>query len=765
MLILLTLLFLLPAGLRAESPAARADSLYQASQVHLRGRRMQAAERDLNQALSLDSTHYATRIALSRVHHQFRRFTSAEALLVGTMAMYPRRIEAFFEYAQVRSAMGDRSGAIESLRQVIDLEPKTQAAYTGLAQQLVVPGRQMDLDAAAQALDRALTLDADDHQAMFLRGQVAMYLGDWPGARGLFAELLRQRPDHYATSYQLGHLHYRLAEYAESVRVFTRMAEVNPRSQLAKWNLWLAAQQLGAYPAAVDSSLWIHPVGGPPVSTRSLALREVAASYGVGAVDAGYGSAWLDAEGDGDLDLFALGRFGGTAFYENSSGPAGQRFTDRAPELGLSGLSGIGALTADYDNDGDGDLFITRDGWYGSAPNVLLRNDGADSSGWLRFEDVAEQAGVAGDGSSLSAVWGDLDNDGHLDLIVANGVDGDGSANRVYLADGQGGFLDETKASGIVPGRTVGSTLGDYDNDGDLDLYLANANTLNAFYRNDSNHKAVQFTDVTSETHTQTPLGAHFTFFLDYDNDGRLDLFCSEMSDLTTAVVSRLHGRTQRDRNRPALYWNRGDGSFEDRTYQAGLGQSWGTSGANFGDINGDGYVDIYLANGGVEITRLEPDALLLNLGDGRFADVAPTIDWMQLARGHGVTFADIDGNGSQEIYVPVGGAYPGDIGPNRLLRNDAEGINWLTVRLRGVDSNRDGIGARVRAVVEGRARYAVVASGGGFGSSNSLQIELGLGGATAVDTLEVRWPAGTIDLRTNLAAGSVVELVEGDVP
>ena len=756
--------FLLLPGIVGASPptSGLADSLYDAAQGHLRGRRPQVAERDLYQALEADSTHYSTRVALSRVHRRWRRFAAAETLLVGTMAMYPHRVEAFFEYAQLRSAMGDRPGAIESLRRVIELEPTTQAAYTGLAQQLVLPGRQMDLGAAAAALDKALALDPGDQQAMFLRGQVDMYHGDWQGAGRFFSDLLQLRPDHYATSYQLGHLHYRQAQYAEAASLFARMAEVNPKSPLARWNLWLAAQQLGGYPADVDSSLHIHPVGGAPVSTNSLKLRDVAAEYGVDAIDAGYGSAWLDADGDGDLDLFALGRFGGTAFYENAVS-SGQGFVDRAPLMGLTRLTGIGTLTADYDNDGDGDLLITRDGWYGSAPNVLLRNDGPDADGWLRFVDVADAAGVAGDGSSLSAVWGDLDSDGHLDLIVANGVAGDGSPNRVYVADGSGSFVDGTSSSGVAAGRTVGSTLGDYDNDGDLDLYLANANKLNTFYRNDSDQATVLFTDVTRQTRTQLPLGAHFAFFFDYDNDGRLDLFCSEMSDLTTTVVSRLHGRTQRNRNRPSLYWNRGDGSFEDRTYRAGLGQSYGTSGAHFGDINGDGFLDIYLANGGVEMTRLEPDALLLNMGDGRFADVATAIGWMQLAKGHGVTFADVNGDGSQEVYVPVGGAYPGDNGPNRLLRNEAPGAHWLTVRLRGVDSNRDGIGARVRAVVGDRTRYADVASGGGFGSSNSLQIELGLGAADVVDTLEVRWPSGAVDVLTHLPAGTVVDLVEGE--
>ncbi|MBI2505051.1 MAG: CRTAC1 family protein [Candidatus Latescibacteria bacterium] len=290
---------------------------------------------------------------------------------------------------------------------------------------------------------------------------------------------------------------------------------------------------------------------------------------------------------------------------------------------------------------------------------------------------------------------------------------------------------------------------------------------MNAFYRNDTDSQTgeVVFAEVARETRTQLPIGGYYTFFFDYDNDGYLDLFCSELSDYEAVLYSKLHGHTRLDRNRPALYRNEGDGSFADMTYQAGLGKSFGSTGAHYGDFDGDGYPDIYLANGGAEMTRLEPDALLLNRRDGTFVDIAAQIGLEQLGKGHGVTFADYDGDGDQDIYVPVGGTYPGDLWKSCLFRNDTSGQHWLALRLVGARSNRDGIGARVRVRAGGRTQYAEVSSGGGFGVNNSLQLEIGLSQAQRIEELEIRWPSGQVNIHRDLAVNRVLEVREGEAP
>ena len=162
-------------------------------------------------------------------------------------------------------------------------------------------------------------------------------------------------------------------------------------------------------------------------------------------------------------------------------------------------------------------------------------------------------------------------------------------------------------------------------------------------------------------------------------------------------------------------------------------------------------------------MTRYEPDALLVNMEGKAFVDMADQIGVQQLGKGHGVTFADFDGDGDQDIYVPIGGTFPGDTWENRLYRNDSPPRSWLTLRLVGTASNRDGIGARGRVRAGERDFYATMSSGGGFGSGNGGQLEMGLGDADRVEELEVRWPSGTVDVWRDIAVDQRLVLYEGE--
>ena len=168
--------------------------------------------------------------------------------------------------------------------------------------------------------------------------------------------------------------------------------------------------------------------------------------------------------------------------------------------------------------------------------------------------------------------------------------------------------------------------------------------------------------------------------------------------------------------------------------------------GANFGDIDGDGNLDIYLATGAPQMGRLERDALFHNNGDGTFTDRTIALGLGNLGKGHGVTFGDADADGDQDIYVSVGGAFIGDQWPNLFYRNQGPASNWLTVKPVGIKSNRDGIGARVTLTIGERTLYREVSGGCGFGSTNSIPLEIGLGDATVVDKLEIVWPSGQVD-------------------
>jgi len=731
------------------------QQLYEDGLKGLQERQMYRAERSFQQILERDSTFYDAYIQLARMYKGKRELDRVEKLLRAAVRQDSDRVEAHFELSQILHGKGKSAEAYARLQKVLELEPDTPAAYVGIGSMRMKPDQMMDLTEAEEAFEKVLDLEPDNYQAAFDLGKVLMYQGKWEQARGAFERILEGKPDNLSAFYQLGILHFREGNDQKAVEDLQKGLGASPNNPIVRWALKLVYKRLGGYPAGLDSSFRFTASPREEIADLGIELVDVAPQMGVNRRDLGRGSSWADYDGDGDLDLFTSGHFSGTALYRND----GASFSDRTREAGVAGDAGMGSLFADYDNDGDPDLYVVRDGWYGKKGNSLFRNEGNG-----RFADVTGRAGVEDPGSSFTASWGDMDGDGNLDLVVANGVPGDGSPNRLFRGDGEGRFADVAEEAGIGSGRSIGCTLGDYDNDGDLDLYFARFNQLNSFYRNDTEPESgrMVFTDVTRETRTQLPAGGYFTFFFDYDLDGNLDLFCSELSDYVAVLYSKEEGRTRLNRNRPALYHNAGDGSFTDATYAAGLGRSYGATGAHFGDFNGDGYPDIYLATGGEEMTRYEPDALLLNVEGKRFVDVAEQIGIEQLGKGHGVTFADFDGDGDQDIYVPIGGTFPGDAWENRLYRNDRPPRSWLTLHLVGTDGNRDGIGARVRVRAGEREFHATMGSGGGFGSGNSGQLEMGLGDAAGVEELEVRWPSGRVDVWRDVDVDRHLVLYEG---
>ena len=353
-----------------------------------------------------------------------------------------------------------------------------------------------------------------------------------------------------------------------------------------------------------------------------------------------------------------------------------------------------------------------------------------------------------------------------------------GDANALYHNNGDGTFADVAMRAGVDNGlrRTIGVVWGDYDKDGWLELYVANFKAGgNTLYRNNGDGT---FTDVTRAAGAANPItGGFVAFFFDYDNDGWLDLFIASWTRQTESVIlSMVATESSAPINQPALYHNNGDGTFTDMTVQAGLGRAFGTMAMIFGDIDNDGYQDVYLANGAPPIDRFEPDRLFLNNGDGTFADVTDVAGVGSIGKGHGTTMVDFDNDGDLDIYSPEGGMgmNPGDRQPNRLYRNEGNQNHWLQVKVIGgakVESgtstseepfsNRDGIGARVTVRIGGTIRYAEVSGGAGFGVTNSLPVEFGLGTATLVDTVEVRWPSGLVDRVTGVPADRMLTIRE----
>jgi hypothetical protein len=418
------------------------------------------------------------------------------------------------------------------------------------------------------------------------------------------------------------------------------------------------------------------------------------------------GVAWADYDGDGDLDLFVSNKTANELFRND-----GTQFVDvTTGALADSLVHGRGAVWADHDNDGDLDLYIANKG-----PNRLFRNDAGT------LTDVT--APPLDDGGSGRAVaCADYDGDGDVDIYVAN----DDAPNVLFRND-DGTFVDAAITLLADAGRGVCAAWGDYDDDGDPDLYLSNGQPdANRLFRNDGGGA---FVDV-----TVPPLGdagnGRGVDWGDYDNDGDLDLYLVK------------------DSGTNRLYRNDGAGGFADVT--AGpLGQPGKGDGCGWADYDNDGDLDIYLANWTI------PNTLLRNDG-ASFANVTvPPLD--DGGPGRGMVWGDYDGDGDVDLYLANSGL------ANKLFRNDtaAAGNHWLHVDLVGTVSNRSAIGARVRLVAPGGAQVREVSAGSGLDSQNSLTVEFGLGQDTSVDSVVVRWPSGLVDVRTGPGVDQRITIVE----
>jgi len=447
--------------------------------------------------------------------------------------------------------------------------------------------------------------------------------------------------------------------------------------------------------------------------------------------------------------------------------------TERAALAGL--LGGLNMVQADYDNDGCIDVYIPRGAWFhdhGRHPASLLRNNCNGS-----FTDVAAEAGVSNDLPSQVAVWTDFNSDGLLDLFVGNEIlrdkvrwPAEARNFRLYMNRGDGGFVDEGPDSGIeVSGMIKGAAVDDFDNDGRPDLYLSLMGGPNRLLRNLGGAKP-RFEDVTAKAGVAEPRMSFTTWFFDFDNDGWPDLFVTGYQATVSNIVRELLGdKSGAQGERPRLYRNNRDGSFSDVSRAMHLDSLLLTMGANFGDLDNDGWLDVYLGTGAAPLNNIVPNQMFRN-ADGRvFQNVTTAGGFGHLQKGHAVAFGDIDNTGVQDIVANIGGAMTGDKGYSVLFKNPGGNANhWLKLDLVGVKANRSGVGARVRLTLldaDGRQRevWRTVGSGGSFGASSQRQ-HIGLGGATRVDRLEIRWPAATGWQRVEgpIDLDSRIEVTEG---
>ncbi len=539
-----------------------------------------------------------------------------------------------------------------------------------------------------------------------------------------------------------------------AVSHFTEYLEEFPDDLEIRWLLNLAHMTLGEHPAGVAPKFLISLEHYLKSEFNIGKFRDIAALAGLNRLNMGGGAIMDDFDNDGFLDI-AISSWDANqamALYRNKGDGT---FEDRTAAAGLADqLGGLYCVQADYNNDGNLDILIVRGAWLKIPMRPsLLRNNGDGT-----FTDVTEQAGLLHAVNSISASWADYDNDGHLDLLICC----EAQPNLLYHNNGDGTFTEVAAKAGVAGkgGTYKGAAWIDSNNNGLPDLFLNNLNGPAELYRNNGDGT---FTDVTEAMGIDGPRSGFSCWAWDYDNDGFLDIFATSYHHTTEGVVQGMLGQPHH-LSPNKLFRNKGGKGFEDVTKEAGLDMVFETMGSNFGDIDNDGYLDIYLGTGDPSLTSLVPNRLLKNVEGKRFVEITGATGTGNLQKGHGVAFGDWDNDGSLDLFIEMGGAVPADSFRNILFQNPGQGNAWLTVKLIGVKTNRSAIGARIKVVTSGAAPLTVhrlVSSGSSFGA-NPLQQTIGLGKASGTVTLEIHWPtSGTTQTFSNVALNQFIEVTE----
>jgi hypothetical protein len=556
-----------------------------------------------------------------------------------------------------------------------------------------------------------------------------------------------------------------------AIREYGAILQRDPQNMLARWLINIAYMQLGQWPEAVPT-YWL---ASPELYKSEYDIgrfNDVAAGAGVAVTGHAGGVAMEDFDGDGLLDLMISSSFPTEQlrfFHNNGDGT----FAERTKEAGLTGeVGGLQIVAADYDNDGYPDLLVLRGGWWrehGKYPLSLLHNNGDGT-----FADVTKKAGLMSIHPTQTAAWADFDNDGWLDLFVGHEQTGaEKHPSQLFHNNHDGTFTEVGAANGLADlGFVKGVAWSDFNNDGWPDLYVSRKTQPNLLFRNDGPRDPKhpkpdhwKFTDVTAKAGVAEPLHSFATWFFDYDNDGWPDLFVAGYYNDTSNDIGAFELGLPYKAETPRLYHNNHDGTFTDVTKQVHLDRAILVMGSSFGDLDNDGWLDIYLGTGTSELEALLPNRMFRNNGGKDFQDVTTSGGFGHLQKGHAVAFGDIDNDGDEDIFEEMGGALPGDSYQSALYENPGHAGHWITLELQGVTTNRAAFGARIDVTAETpsgvRHIYRTVGYGSSFGG-NPIRQHIGLGDATTLPQIEVTWPTSkTVQKFTNVGMDAAYHIKE----